>query len=512
MADPFHIVLFGSPSAGKSSLLGALAQAGDAQTDALGGKLHDNSGGLAELKNETYQKGPGPEKEDLRSFPVALEAPARGHDGTISADISDCSAAAAQAILGSKSLPQNLPLAKALLGADALILLLDVSAIEREVPLLGAFLRLFQEARSGRTDIAGLPVYLVLSKCDLIAKSDENFNQWVVRVEEAKRKLGERFQAMVQEQATLPFGRVKLHLWASAIKRPAFADRPARPEPFGVAELFRQVFRSAEVYRAHQDHAAGRLSLAVAGMFSLVAVLGALAGSLYLARPSAALAAIENRIQAALPGSSPADRLREPLDERLQELTQIRDNPYFERLPAEQRTLVEKTRREIEQYQTLYKQFITQVPDPRFATRDEELDRLEKALEAFALPAEYAESWKETKLIRRLQQWRFDIGKLRETEDSEEAWLRQQAEESQKLIKQGGLAVAKALSPEERAAWFQQVQDYLDREPRHKRTDRIAPGASLSYDNVYKMQRVEQARKAWDRAKDSLRDLRKLAQ
>jgi hypothetical protein len=410
-------------------------------------------------------------------------------------------------------LPKDHPLAKALLNADAVVLLLDASApLDHEVPHLSSFLKLFQEARSGQADVTGLPVYLVLSKCDMIAKPDESYNQWVQRIEEAKRKLFERFQALLQEQAALPFGRVKLHLWASAIKRPALADRPARLEPYGVAELFRQVIRSAHNYRAVREHAAGRLTLAVTGMFGLVAALGLVAGAVYVARPSAELIALENQIQAVLPGSTAADRLREPLDERLQELTRIRDEAGFERLRPEQRAEVEKAKREIEQYQKLYKQFIIQVSDPRFATRDEELDRIEKSLDAFVLPAEYLEPWKDTKLMHRVQQWRLDIAKLRESETSEEVWIRQQVEDAQKLIKQGGLAVAKTLSPAARDAWFQQVQDYLEREPRHKRTERIAPGASLSYINVYKMHRVEQARKAWDRAKDSLRDLRKLAQ
>ena len=514
MPDNLRIVLFGAPGAGKSALIGALAHAGQTQSAQLGGHLLDVSGGMTELKNQTYQKGPATTEDELRDYPIALEPLAPGKGATQTATLIDCSGQAAQAIMASQTeLPRGSPLAQALLDADALILLVDAGGpLDRSVATIGDFLRLFQNARGQRADIAGLPVYLVLSKVDTIAKQGDTYAQWVQRIEEGKRKLDQRFQALLQEQAGLPFGRVNVHLSATAVKRPALADHPAKAEPFGVAELFHETLASARAHWQRREHAAGRLSLAVAGMLGFVGLLGILAAVLYMLRPSAELTALENRIRSVLPASSGADRLREPVDERLKELTQIQASPQFDELPSKLRDEVAQARTEIEQYQKFYKEFQAQVTDPRFVTRDEELDKIEKALDAFALPDEYLSAWADTKLVQRTQRWRDDVRKLREASREEETWIRQQVDEAQVLRKQGGLIVAKSLPDDQIKAWFKQLQEYLDRGPRHKRTDRLPGSAALTYDHVYKLQRVERAHKDWESAKRTLENLRKLAQ
>lgn len=514
MPDNLRIVLFGAPGAGKSSLIGALAQAGQTQGQQLGGQLLDVSGGMTELKNQTYQNGPAPTQDELRDYPLAIEPLTPGKGATQTATLIDCSGQAAQAIMASQTeLPPGSPLAQALLDADALILLVDAGGpLDRSVAMIGDFLRLFQSARGQRAEIAGLPVYLVLSKVDTIAKPGDTYIQWVQRIEEGKRKLDQRFQTLLQEQAGLPFGRVQVHLSATAVKRPALADHPAKAEPFGVAELFHESLASAKAYWKRREHAAGRLSLAVAGMLGFVGLLGILAAVLYSLRPSAELTALENQVHRVLPASSAAERLREPVDERLKELAQIQASPQYLQLPPKLRDEVEQARAEIEQYQKHYKEFQAQVIDPRFVTRDEDLDKIEKSLDAFALPDEYLSAWADTKLVQRMQRWRQDVRQLREAAKDEETWIRQQVDEAQKLRKQGGLVVAKSMPADQSAAWFKQVQEYLDRGPRHKRTHRLPGSASLSYDHVYKLQRVERAAKDWEIAKRSLEDLRKLAQ
>jgi hypothetical protein len=511
MADTLRILLFGPPGSGKSSLLGALAQAGQSQSAQLGGQLVDAAGSLEVLKAQTYQKGPAPTQEELKDYTLTLEPLTPGQGSATTATLTDCSGQAATALLDAKtSLPTDSPLAQALLDAEALVLLVDAEApLDREVERIGRFLQLFQGVRGERADITGLPVYLVLSKSDTLAKPNDTYNQWIQRVEESKRRLDQRFRALLEDQAEVPFGRVEPHVWATAVKRPAFADRPAKPEPFGVAELFRQGLASAQAHQQEREHAAGRLSLAVAGMFGLVGVLGVLAGALYLFRPSLELTALENQIQRVVPGPSSADRLREPLDERLKELEQIQQSSSFSQLAPKLREDVIQTRDEIELYQQYLKDFTAQATDPRFATRDEELDQIEKTLNAFTLPVEYQASWSDTKLVKRLQQWRLDAQKLRAAGQDESTWMLQQAEEGQKLHKQ---VIAKGLPAQERDAWFKAVQEFLDREPRHKRSERVGPGASVTYDHVYKLQRVEQARKSWDRVKDDLKAFRKLVQ
>ncbi|MCI0685607.1 MAG: 50S ribosome-binding GTPase [Gemmataceae bacterium] len=512
MPDNLRIILFGAPGAGKSSLIGALAQAGQSQTAQLGGQLVDVSGGMAELKKQAYHKGLAPTQDELREYPLAVEPLAPGQGAAQTATLIDCSGQAAQAIMASHAgLPPGSPLAQALLNADSLILLVDAGAPERGVAAIGDFVKLFQHARGQRADIAGLPVYLVLSKVDTIAEPNDTYNQWVQRIEESKRRLDQRFRTLLQDQAGLPFGRVQVHLSATAVQRPALADRAAKAEPFGVAELFRESLASARSHWKHREHAAGRLSLAVAGMLALVALLGVLAATLYYLRPSPELTALENQVRRVLPASAD-NRMREPIEERLKELAQIQADPHFGELAPKLRDEVEQAAAEMERYQKLYKEFQAQVIDPRFVTRDEELDKIEKSLDAFALPDEYLSAWSDTRLVQRMQKWKQDVAKLRAAAKDEEAWIGQQLDEAQRLRKQGGLVVAKSLPADQSAAWFKQVQEYLDRTPRHKRTDRLPGSTSLTYDHVYRLQRVERAFKEWEAAKRGLEDLRKLAQ
>ncbi len=58
--DDLSIVLFGMPAAGKSSLLGALAQAAQAQEHLLNGRLTDVSHGLDELRRRRLRREPTP--------------------------------------------------------------------------------------------------------------------------------------------------------------------------------------------------------------------------------------------------------------------------------------------------------------------------------------------------------------------------------------------------------------------------------------------------------------------
>ncbi len=507
MPDNLRIVLFGPSAAGKSSLIGALVQAGQGQSAQLGGKLHDVAGGMTELQNQTYEQGTAPTQDELRDYPLAIEPMAPGQGTTTTATLTDCSGQAAKAILASQTaLPMDQPLAQALLDADALILVIDAGApVEQSVKWMGQFLRLLQTARGERVEIGGLPVHLVLSKCDQIAKLGDTSSKWFQRIEDGKRQLGDRFREMLKDQAGLPFGSVHLHLSATAVKRPVLADRPAKAEPFGVAELFRESLTSAQAHQDQREHAAGRLSLAVSGMFGLVAVLGLLAGTLFLLRPSAELTALENQIQRVLPSSSAADRLRDPLDDRLNELGQIQKSPQYALLPQPLRADVEQARTEIEQYQQFYKEFQKQVTDPRFATRAEELDKIEKSLNAFALPDAYLAAWTDTKLVKRMQVWRSDIQLVRAATKDEVAWIQQQVDDGEQLREEVRL---KGLPGERRAAWLKAVEEYLDRKPRHKNIDRLAPGSSLTYDHVYKLQPVEQARKRWSEKIETVKKLR----
>src|SRR5947208_13629352 len=74
-ADPaaVRVLLFGMPDAGKSSLLGALAQAAQTQERALGVRLTDLSRGLGELQHRVYEERPRETLEEIVPYPVAFE-------------------------------------------------------------------------------------------------------------------------------------------------------------------------------------------------------------------------------------------------------------------------------------------------------------------------------------------------------------------------------------------------------------------------------------------------------
>src|SRR6516225_788774 len=71
--DDLSIVLFGMPAAGKSSLLGALAQAAQAQEHLLNGRLTDVSHGLDELRRRVYDESPRCTAEEVVPYPVDFE-------------------------------------------------------------------------------------------------------------------------------------------------------------------------------------------------------------------------------------------------------------------------------------------------------------------------------------------------------------------------------------------------------------------------------------------------------
>src|SRR5262249_29702138 len=161
--------------------------------------------------------------------------------GGDSATLVDCAGGLGQEYLGGqRSLDDRGDLASALAAAGAVVVVAspgsDQAQLEQTFSQSADLLKRFDSPRGHGYEVAGLPVYLVLAKCDLLARKDDTQSAWIQRVEEGKRKIGKRFQDFLARTSALPFGSVDLHLWATAIRRPALADRPARPQdPYGVA-------------------------------------------------------------------------------------------------------------------------------------------------------------------------------------------------------------------------------------------------------------------------------------
>src|SRR5205085_177100 len=253
--------------------------AAQTQEHVLNGRLLDQGHGLVELQRRLYEERPRQTLEEVAPFPVRLEPfPQRGDDAApppLDAVLFDCDGRVANELLTDKgALQGGRPrgeLARAVLRADTLVLAVDAAAdpatLQRDFGQFALFLRLLEQGRGQRTEVGGLPVYLILTKCDLLAHPADTAAGWMDRIEERKRQVDRSFQEFLARQAErehMPFGKIELHLWATAVKRPALADAPAKPrEPYGVAELFRQCLASGVAYREHRQRAESRLQWTV---------------------------------------------------------------------------------------------------------------------------------------------------------------------------------------------------------------------------------------------------------
>ena len=209
-----------------------------------------------------------------------------------------------------------------MLHADAVVLAIDASSGPDDLNAVFAefdgFLRRMEHRRGDRADVGGLPVFLVLTKCDRLARPGETTAGWLEHIEERKREVAARFHDFLSARgaANQPpgFGRLHLHVWATAVRRPALAGGAADPnDPYGVAELFRQCLRHAATYREQRERSGHRLAqMTLAAAAALALLLGATASLVVadaLHRPPSQLEMQVEALRRAEP-NAPADRLR----------------------------------------------------------------------------------------------------------------------------------------------------------------------------------------------------------
>jgi hypothetical protein len=498
------------PDAGKSSLLGALAQAADSQAHGLNAKLIDPTEGLQRLRHSLYDGTPSRTSNEVVPYPVVLgpfsATPAATAPGTVNALLIDCDGQVANEYLSRQrtlSGPDGeSPLRDAILQADTLILAVDASnnaeILKRDFAQFARFLRLLEQSRAQRTDVGGLPVYLVLTKCDLLARKGDNRITWIERIEEHKRVVDRKFQEYLAQSAgreAHPFGKIDLHLWATAVKHPALENSPAQPrEPYGVAELFRQCFQSAGSYRAHQTRAVRRLGWTVAALACLVGLLVLLGLFFYASRPGAEAGTLEADIRTfrANQGDTPAQRFAEPLDDKIKQLERFEADPAILQVSANDRQYVQERLQELKAYQQYRKELLDNGQDPRLIHTDAELNRLRDALERLPLPPRYAAAWRETKVGRLREQWQQDAATLGREVNLAEARL-------MKLVARWNKTQTDPLTASQRKAREKELLNEGDALPyREDNKDHFLPGSrSLTYENVLQFDRVAEVYRDW---------------
>ncbi|MCI0377946.1 MAG: GTPase domain-containing protein [Gemmataceae bacterium] len=506
MNDSLRIVLFGAASAGKSSLLGALVQAAQMHPEALGATLAE-PGELTDLHKQTYSNKLERTQSEVVSYPVVFQQ----DGGKLDATLVDCNGQLANEYLkGEQSLEDKAALAQAVRDADAVLLALDAAVaqneFEQQFQMFGEFLRLFQEQRSRHADVAGLPVYLVLTKCDLLAQKDDTSSRWLERIEEGKRRADNKLQVFLARAGNqAPFGKIDLHLWATAIRRPALADRAAKAnEPFGVAELFRQALDSARGFHEQRTHAHQRLHFVVASLIALIAIMGLVAAGFFLTRPSADVTALEASIRHLLPAqSSAAERLRDPIEDRIKELTKIQNSPHFAKLAPELQDEVRAGREEMTAYQALASQ-LEKLQPIRFLQKESDIEKNAKLLDSLAVPEPYTDAWSGTRLAKRIEQYRKELASLKNAVAAEQTWIQEQIKQGEKLRDQ---PIAGA-GTKERDKWFQEVDAYLKRQTRYLDTERVPELPAMTYRELYDFQSLRRARDDWAQIKTKLREIR----
>lgn len=528
-----RIVLFGMPDAGKSSLLGALAQSAQTQERQLMGRLIDTWQGLAELQRRVYDEKPHETLEEIVPYPATFD-PFRGakpdQDKRLQLVLFDCDGRAANEILthrGDLEDVKSEKLANAILNADALLLVVDASAtheqFEADFAEFTRFLHLLEKNREHRSEIGGLPVYLVLSKCDLLAQPQDSRSDWANRVEERRTQVEARFKEFLEEdeeKSPLGFGSVDLTVTATAVLRPALQGSAAAPrDPFGVADLFRQAIHSADDYRARLGRSHRRLliTVAVAVAFVLLLVSGAI--GLILTREqfqSVPLAgAVENYRSRENP--TPSARLTEPLQRKISELSDIRRNPDFERLPPDLQDFVSNRLRELSAYQE-YKARLERERPPSEMRTPEELNRLESRLrDSLGPPSEYQNEWTRTDAELLRQKWLGDISAIRNAVAETSEWHSKNAEAADNLEQfkdRPGMILPWG-------EWNERVQNLLETagKPLHPESELLRGSEPLpsmkapavTFATVQAFQTVQLAREYSDKAKKKLTRLRDIA-
>jgi hypothetical protein len=521
-----RLVLFGLPAAGKSSLLGALAQAAQTQEHLLHGRLVPRTDGLVELQKRLYVENPRPTAEEVAPYPVEFDPFGQdGHPGgKLAAVLIDCDGRVANDLLARRStLPASSvegTLAHEVIEADTLILVVDAAAppvqVDAEFAEFGRFLRLLELGRGQRSEVGGLPVFLVLTKCDLLAQPSDTNVDWLERIEERKRQVHHRFQDFLarrgRDDGPLPFGRIDLHLWATAVKRPALGPAPPRPrDPYGVAELFRQSLESAQAFRQRQARSGRRLLWTVGGAVGVLAGMAVLALALVFGRHpepnNQLLSKVEN--YQSNEGQTPSVRLRgneARLQARIGELTELKNDPGFEQLPPDTREYVTNRLQELEAYRS-YLEKLLQVQPVATARSEADLKQIEDQLTALEPPEAYRTAWSQTDAVHDRKQRLEDVKALRTAVGTAEDWYNGLKREGERLLnfpvdRSGGWG-----------AWYDEYSKLDERATAPPfREDAPLPGsAGLTWAVALRFNRVAEARGAWQTTRQRLDRARDLA-
>jgi len=526
-SNALRVVLFGARSAGKSRLLEAMQQTAPLTSDLLGGKLHLH----------TVEPPPGQELADIREGRFD-PADARALIGPMDLVLLDCDSQHTERLVQDEQALQQeklTGLADTIHQADAILLTLDASAGEEEMQTrfeeFGKFLKSLQQRRGQQAEVTDLPVFLVLTKCDLLFRAGDELSDWMERIDERKREVGQKFRTYLQTQppsegetasptddtgrqappsAVSPaFGRIKLHVSATALQQPILRSLGGKmADPFSPTLLFRECLREANAYRQRRLTAQRRL---VGLVVALSVLLLALVSSGLFALASFAdsqLARLEDRVNDLryFERGGPAVRLRglpEELREKQRRLETIANDSQFHRLSPANRQFVEELLDEIKEYVPYLEKLLSEPALDRVPTEEalrQHQARLEKEL---ALPRP---DWQETPAAQ-IRQGRVEsLVAIRQAIEQVRNWYIDRAAQANRLWTMGDY-----VSPVEVgidwAGWAASVESQVDnQQPPFAESEQVpgVKGVPVYYASIYRFDRVVDARLTWRSEREKL--------
>lgn len=338
---------------------------------------------------------------------------------------------------------------KTLFRADALLMTADASAspplLESALINLECFLRFLEQTRGERTLVSGLPVYLVLTRCDLLAKPADTPANWLQRVEERKQQARKHFHHFLNRtqgngenklsSGPAAFGRIVLHLHATAVKRPKLSGNNWNlEEPYGVADLLEYCLASAWAYRRQRVRSSRRLFVTVFGSICLVLLMGLLAAVLFAYRQRDVPSQLEiqvDRYRVRTGELSPQASYRN-VKAKIKEVKELQEANGFDKLPEDKRRYVEDRLHQLLAYET-FEAAVNAIPDPRYGP-ERALEGIQQALRHAAELAEGHPDWSETEAGQRLAELRDDLNALTAT-------IKKTKDDYLELIKEANLII-----------------------------------------------------------------------
>ena len=494
----------------------SVAQAAETRPRLLDGRIIDASPNLADLRRSVYQQGSPDPGHEIASYSFDYE-PA-GKPAPFGAVVLDADGRAANELIRNAT-PRAGALSQEILNADALVFAVDASApleqLDADFGEFDHFLSRMEHQRGQRTEVGGLPVFLVLTKCDKIAKPGATTADWLEQIEERKREISGRFRKFLagREAAHQPaaFGRIHLQLWATAVWRPPLIGAEADPaDPYGVAELFRQCLDQAAAFRDRRDHSAHQLvqmTLAtVGGVLALLVAAVSLIAADALHQPPSPLQIQVESLRSMEPATA-AKRLRglpDQLRPHLDQWQAIHDDPDFARLPAGLRVYADDRLDELETY-IPWLEKLEDAPSPRDAVTEDELRDLQAELAGPLAPPR--PDWADTDAGRLWTARSTEAKNLITAIDDLRRWYRRAYDDADALWTFTGYAAGGL----DWTGWRHDVEKQLDpaRKPPHADTDAVAGlNPALTYAVVKEFGSVTAAREQWQAARNRLRRLR----